>query len=211
MIAATHNAAALQWIFGGVDCHRGRRTVSRFGQHSVGPLDPASAVVRPETPNSRPSRPDFAVGRHAAHARQAVSAAIDGRNRVDGLGRQPGAEGPLAIGTGGLLPFPPTWRMRARLNPKERVAHEGEGRRLAGDRRARQSIKRTSRGLITEVHSADGSPPYVVRWLDSDHVATVFPGTDAVVVTAAEQAAADERAQHRFGAVQSAIHHGNSE
>ena len=67
------------------------------------------------------------------------------------------------------------------------------------------------RGLITEVHSADGSPPYVVRWLDSDHVATVFPGTDAVVVTAAEQEAADERAQHRFGAVQSAIHHGNSE
>jgi hypothetical protein len=67
------------------------------------------------------------------------------------------------------------------------------------------------RGLITEVHSADGSPPYVVRWLDSDHVATVFPGTDAVVVTAAEQAAADERAQHRFGAAQSAIHHGNSE
>ena len=67
------------------------------------------------------------------------------------------------------------------------------------------------RGLITEVRSAEGSPPYVVRWLDSDHVATVFPGTDAVVVTAAEQEAADERAQHRFGAVQAAIHHGNSE
>jgi uncharacterized protein DUF1918 len=66
-------------------------------------------------------------------------------------------------------------------------------------------------GLITEVHSADGSPPYVVRWLETDHVATVFPGTDAVIVTAAEQVAADERALHRFGAVQSAIHHGNSE
>ena len=37
------------------------------------------------------------------------------------------------------------------------------------------------RGLITEVHSADGSPSYVVRWLDSDHVATVFPGPDAIV------------------------------
>jgi hypothetical protein len=23
------------------------------------------------------------------------------------------------------------------------------------------------RGLITEVHSPDGSPPYVVRWLDT--------------------------------------------
>ena len=41
------------------------------------------------------------------------------------------------------------------------------------------------RGLITEVHSSDGSPPYVVRWLDTDHVATVFPGPDAVVVTLA--------------------------
>jgi hypothetical protein len=63
------------------------------------------------------------------------------------------------------------------------------------------------RGLITEVHSSDGSPPYVVQWLDTDHVATVFPGPDAVVVTAEEQKAADERAQHRFGAVQSVIDH----
>lgn len=64
------------------------------------------------------------------------------------------------------------------------------------------------RGLITEVNSADGSPPYVVRWLEADHVATVYPGPDAIVVTAEEQAAADERAQHRFGTVQSAILHG---
>ena len=66
-------------------------------------------------------------------------------------------------------------------------------------------------GLIIEVHGSDGSPPYVVRWLETDHVATVFPGTDAVVVTAAEQEGADERAQHRFGAGQSAIPHGKSE
>lgn len=66
------------------------------------------------------------------------------------------------------------------------------------------------RGLISEVHSRDGSPPYVVHWLDNDHVATIYPGTDAVVVTAAEQKAADEREQHRFGAVQSAIRHGKS-
>jgi Domain of unknown function (DUF1918) len=65
------------------------------------------------------------------------------------------------------------------------------------------------RGLITEVHSSDGSPPYVVRWLDTGHLATVFPGPDAVVVTPAEQEAADERAQQRFGSVQSEIaHHG---
>ena len=63
------------------------------------------------------------------------------------------------------------------------------------------------RGLITEVHSPDGSPPYVVRWLETDHLATVFPGPDAVIVSAEEQEAADERARHRFGAVQSAILH----
>jgi uncharacterized protein DUF1918 len=66
------------------------------------------------------------------------------------------------------------------------------------------------RGLITEVHSSDGSPPYVVRWLDTDHVATVFPGPDAVVVAAEEQKAADKRAQRRFSAVQSAILHPTS-
>src|SRR5271167_623849 len=53
------------------------------------------------------------------------------------------------------------------------------------------------RGLITEVHSADGSPPYVVRWLATGHVATVVPGPDAIVVTPEEQEAADER--HRNG------------
>jgi hypothetical protein len=61
------------------------------------------------------------------------------------------------------------------------------------------------RGLITEVHSSDGSPPYVVRWLETDHLATVFPGPDAVVVGAEEQEAADARMRHRFGAVQQAI------
>jgi hypothetical protein len=50
-----------------------------------------------------------------------------------------------------------------------------------------------------------GSPPYVVRWLTTGHVATVFPGSDSIVVTPAEQAAADERARSRVGSVQSAI------
>ncbi|WP_151081157.1 DUF1918 domain-containing protein, partial [Mycobacterium tuberculosis] len=35
------------------------------------------------------------------------------------------------------------------------------------------------RGLIIEVRSSDGSPPYVVRWLETDHVATVIPGWGA--------------------------------
>jgi hypothetical protein len=55
------------------------------------------------------------------------------------------------------------------------------------------------RGVITEVRSADGSPPYTVRWLTTGHMATVFPGADAVVVTAAEQEAADKRARARLG------------
>jgi hypothetical protein len=67
------------------------------------------------------------------------------------------------------------------------------------------------RGLVSEVHSADGSPPYVVRWLETDHVATVFPGPDAVVVTTEELEEADERARHRFGSVQSAILHAKSD
>jgi hypothetical protein len=39
---------------------------------------------------------------------------------------------------------------------------------------------------IIEVRSQDGSPPYVVRWLVTDHEAMVYPGCDAVVVTATE-------------------------
>ncbi len=63
------------------------------------------------------------------------------------------------------------------------------------------------RGLITEVHSDDGSPPYVVHWLNSDHLATVFPGSDALIVTADEQRAADERAKQRIASVQSGMTH----
>lgn len=68
------------------------------------------------------------------------------------------------------------------------------------------------RGLITEVRSAGGEPPYRVRWLATGEEATVFPGPDAIVVTAAEQQAADERARSRFAAMQAAIRehaHGN--
>jgi hypothetical protein len=61
------------------------------------------------------------------------------------------------------------------------------------------------RGMITEVPAADGSPPYMVRWLDTGHEALVFPGPDATVVTPPEQEAADERARSRFASVQAAI------
>ncbi len=36
-------------------------------------------------------------------------------------------------------------------------------------------------GEIVEVHGADGSPPYLVRWGDEERTALVFPGPDARV------------------------------
>lgn len=72
--------------------------------------------------------------------------------------------------------------------------------------KGRTSEQPEQRALITEVHTEDGSPPYLVRWLDTDHQALVFPGPDAIVVPRAEQEAADERARSRFAAVQAAIH-----
>lgn len=52
------------------------------------------------------------------------------------------------------------------------------------------------RGLITEVRSGDGSPPYVVQW-STGTTATVFPGSDAIVVTAAELKAKEATARGR--------------
>jgi hypothetical protein len=33
-------------------------------------------------------------------------------------------------------------------------------------------------GVIIEVRHEDGSPPYLVRWLDDAHEALVYPGVD---------------------------------
>ena len=63
------------------------------------------------------------------------------------------------------------------------------------------------RGEITEVRSADGSPPYVVRWFTTDHEATVYPGPDALVVDPAEQVAAEERARSHSASVQHRTEH----
>jgi len=35
-------------------------------------------------------------------------------------------------------------------------------------------------GEITEVHGADGSPPYLVRWTDG-HESVFFPSADTVI------------------------------
>ncbi|MFV8050934.1 DUF1918 domain-containing protein [Mycobacterium sp. 48b] len=52
---------------------------------------------------------------------------------------------------------------------------------------------------ILEVRAEDGSPPFVVRWLVTGHEATVYPGPDAIVVSAAEHSRAAERAAERQG------------
>ncbi|SFR03097.1 protein of unknown function [Lentzea waywayandensis] len=45
------------------------------------------------------------------------------------------------------------------------------------------------RGRITAVKHEDGRPPYLVRWLDTEHETLVFPGPDTHVVTAEDEAA----------------------
>jgi Domain of unknown function (DUF1918) len=65
--------------------------------------------------------------------------------------------------------------------------------------------RQTRQAEILAVHSADGGPPYQVRWLDTGHEALVFPGPDAHVVSAAEQAEIDRVATERAARMQAAI------
>jgi hypothetical protein len=34
-------------------------------------------------------------------------------------------------------------------------------------------------GVIVELRREDGTPPYLVRWLDDGHEALIFPGSEA--------------------------------
>ena len=63
------------------------------------------------------------------------------------------------------------------------------------------------RGRIEEVHAADGTPPYWVRWLDTGRVALVFPGADVHLLTQDELDRADAAAADRFAAVHQEIAH----
>lgn len=47
------------------------------------------------------------------------------------------------------------------------------------------------RGMVIRAHGVNGAPPFDIRWLDNGDVETVVPSSDAVIVTAAEQVAAD--------------------
>jgi len=42
------------------------------------------------------------------------------------------------------------------------------------------------RGEILEVRGADGAPPYLVKWEESDHATLLFPGSDCLVKHLAE-------------------------
>lgn len=35
--------------------------------------------------------------------------------------------------------------------------------------------------VVVALHHPDGTPPYLVRWMDTDHVGVFFPGTNARV------------------------------
>jgi hypothetical protein len=56
-----------------------------------------------------------------------------------------------------------------------------EGTRVGDPRRV---------GVITALRHEDGTPPYVVRWLDDGHEGFVFPGPDSRVEAASGTAKA---------------------
>ena len=58
------------------------------------------------------------------------------------------------------------------------------------------------RGLIEEVHGADGAPPFLVHWADTGHRALVFPGPDSYVLSADEARAQEMMAHGRFSPIQ---------
>lgn len=68
------------------------------------------------------------------------------------------------------------------------------------------------RARIMDVSAPDGSPPFTVRWLDTDREALVFPGVDAHVMTQEDLDALDARMSERASAVQRHIaqHRGTS-
>jgi hypothetical protein len=45
------------------------------------------------------------------------------------------------------------------------------------------------RGVVIAVRHEDGSPPYMVRWLDDGHEGLIFPGSDTRIEPAGDAAA----------------------
>ena len=80
-------------------------------------------------------------------------------------------------------------------------AHTGDWLVMKG----RTDSSAVRRAMVLEAHGPNGSAPFLVRWIDSGHEALVFPGPDAVVVTATEQAEQDRATGRRIDLVQSAL------
>ncbi|MEV5837614.1 DUF1918 domain-containing protein [Nocardia sp. NPDC052112] len=59
----------------------------------------------------------------------------------------------------------------------------------------------TRHGLIEEVHSHDGSPPYLVHWSDTGHRALTFPGPDSYVLSGAQLRQREKSAAAHFAAL----------
>ncbi len=53
------------------------------------------------------------------------------------------------------------------------------------------------RAEIMSTHTA-GDPPFKVRWLDDDTESVIFPGPDAQIVSAADQAEVDRHGLERM-------------
>ena len=70
---------------------------------------------------------------------------------------------------------------------------------------SRDANRHARHAAILEVHSKDGTPPYLVRWMDDGREALVFPGPDARVVSAAEQEEIDRIQAERAARMQAAI------
>jgi hypothetical protein len=55
------------------------------------------------------------------------------------------------------------------------------------------------------VTSAGGAPPYTVRWVDTEHTVLVFPGPDAVVISADRRAEIERQHLDQAARVQAEI------
>jgi hypothetical protein len=71
---------------------------------------------------------------------------------------------------------------------------EGSIRAHTGDWlivKCRSDISAARRAIVLEAHGPEGSAPFLVRSIGSGDEALVFPGPDAVIVSAAEQSERD--------------------
>ena len=71
--------------------------------------------------------------------------------------------------------------------------------------KGRSDSSAAGRAMVLEAHGPDGSAPFLVRWIESGQEALVFPGPDAVIVSAAEQSEQDRATGRRIDLVQSAL------